>query len=316
MTLARALSPEWEDPMMELHFIPGQSPAMRAIENVVERLAAMVDPILITGEAAVGKRALAFRIHQLSKRLGEPFRDVACSDLSPDAPELLAYVNGESGPGTLALIEIGELSLPAQSRLVELYFGQKSHLDSLPRLIATSSRDLRQEIQAKRFRDDLYAALASICISVPALRFRREDLSVLALHYLQTYTEIFGRRMPEVSEDSLAFLSECDWPGNFRDFKAAMKMWAAVGDERLAFAAMAAAAQSSHDAPNREATSLKQIARSASRQAEKELILDVLSSTGWNRKRAAQQLQISYKALLYKLKQIHREDPKVLMEPL
>lgn len=301
--------------MMELHFLPGQSPAMRAIENMVERLASVLDPILITGEPAVGKRALAFRIHQLSKRLGEPFRDVACSELTPDSTELTPG-SDEAGAGTLALLEVADLSFAAQSHLIETYFGDQERLGSLPRLIATTARDLRQEVQNKRFREDLHAALASVSISVPALRFRRQDLSALALHYLETYTEIFGRRSPAVTEEALAFLSECDWPGNFRDFKAAMKMWAAVGDERLALAAMAAAAQNPHSGARRRPTSLKEVARSASRLAEKELILDVLSSTGWNRKRAAQELQISYKALLYKLKQIHHEDATVVMESL
>lgn len=302
--------------MIELHFLPGQSPAMRAIENIVERLASVLDPILITGEPAVGKRALAFRIHQLSKRLGEPFRDVACSQLTADSPELRP-TNREARAGTLALLEVADLSVSAQARLMELYFGEQDRLDSLPRLIATTARDLRQEVQKKRFREDLHAALASVTISVPALRFRRQDLSALALHYLDTYTEIFGHRSPAVTEEAVAFLSECDWPGNFRDFKAAMKMWAAVGDERLALAAMAAAAaQSPQDGTRRRPRALKEVARSASRLAEKELILEVLRLTGWNRKRAAQELRISYKALLYKLKQIHHEDASVVMESL
>lgn len=299
--------------MMELHFLPGQSPAMRAIENIVERLATVLDPILITGEEAVGKRALAFRIHQLSKRLGEPFRDIPASDLTPDSPALSI---GTGGKGTLALLEVADLSFPAQTHLMELYFGDKDRLDSLPRLIATTARDLQQEVRQKRFREDLRTALGSISISIPALRFRRNDLSALALHYLETYTELFGRRGPDITDEALAFVSQCDWPGNFRDFKAAMKVWAAVGDERLALAAMAVAAQNSQDGTTRRPKSLKEVARSASRLAEKELILNVLSSTGWNRKRAAQELQISYKALLYKLKQIHYEDPNLVMESL
>ncbi len=307
----------WEEPMMELHFVPGCSPAMRALENVIDHIASLHDPILIVGEAAVGKHALAFRIHQLSRRLGESFRDLMASQVTPKSLEFPERKDAATRPGTLALLEVGDLSIAAQDRLAELYFSDHQRLPALPRLIATSARDLRQEVRQGRFRADLFSAISSVCLLIPALRFRKSDIPALADHYLQVYADAFGRRKPALTGSALAFLAAHDWPGNFDEFKTAMKMWTAVGDEHLALAALRAmATQNRSEDGEYRLRSLKQTSKAASRQAEKELILDVLSSTGWNRKRAAQQLQISYKALLYKLKQIHQEDSTVALESL
>lgn len=303
--------------MMDLHFVPGCSPAMRALENAIEHLAGAQLPILIVGEAAVGKRALAFRIHQLSKRLGEPFRDFDCAELSRNSLEIANQKDAAQGLGTLALIEAGDLTMAAQERLTELYFSDHRRLNAMPRLIATSTKNLAQAVRQGQFRADLYYALSSVCFSVPALRFRQADIPALAEHYLQAYADTFGRKKPALSPEALTFLLEHDWPGNFHEFKTAMKMWAAVGDERVAFTALrAVASQSRSDDHEHQPRSLKQTSKAASRQAERELILDVLNTTGWNRKRAAQQLQISYKALLYKLKQIDHEDSPVVLESL
>lgn len=302
--------------MMELHFVPGCSPAVRALENIVEHIASTLDPVLILGEIGVGKHALAFRIHQLSSRLGQPFRDLLCAQVTPETLELLPKA-GSGDLGTLALLEVADLSALAQERLAELYFDDQRRFSALPRLIATSARDLRQEVRQGRFRADLFCALSSVCLSVPALRFRKPDIPAFARHYLQAYAEAFGREQPELSDNALAFLSQHEWPGNFHELKTAMKMWAAVGDERVVFTALrAVATQGPHSNDGDRPRPLKEAAKAASRRAEKELILQVLRSAGWNRKRAARQLQISYKALLYKLKQIQQEDSAVVLESL
>ena len=152
---------------------------------------------------------------------------------------------------------------------------------------------------------NLYYLLSGVCLRLPPLRHRREDIPLLIEHFLERYSTLFGRSTPALSHSTSRFLVEYGWPGNVRQLEDAVKTIAAVGDERVAMVALRSSmlAQDSAHTP-----SLKEKARAASRQAERELILKVLARTRWNRKRAAEELRISYKALLYKLKQIGLDD--------
>lgn len=291
-------------------FVPSSNPAMRALERTMADIAATDMPVLVLGESGTGKGAVAYRIHQLSSRRHQPFVKLNCAALATD------FLNGSFSNGgghnvneaTLFLDEIGELDAGMQSKLVyALPDGDTDEPEASlgARIISASRRNLEKEMRGGRFREDLYFRLSGVCLRLPLLRHRKEDIPVLAEHFLTKYAALFGRRKPELQPQTLQVLLEHSWPGNIRELEHAMQKVVALGDERVALADLRGSRPQEPPATGEAGgVSLKQAARAASRQAERELILKVLSRTRWNRKRAAQELQISYKALLYKLKQI------------
>jgi two-component system response regulator AtoC len=142
-----------------------------------------------------------------------------------------------------------------------------------------------------------------VCLRIPPLRQRREDIPILMEHFLRKFGREFQRPVPALSEETLRLFQEYSWPGNVRELENAAKAIVALGDETVAMGGLRAMLRRT-DTGNGGRVSLKQAARAASREMEKELILRALTRTRWNRRRAAQDLQISYKALLYKLKQM------------
>ena len=291
-------------------FVPSSSPAMCALERTMADIATTDMPVLVLGESGTGKGAVAYRIHQLSRRRHLPFVKLNCAALAADFLNG-AFPNGGSQnvhQSTLFFDEIGELDAGLQSKLV--YALPDGDLDETEgslgaRIISASRRNLEKEVRGGRFREDLYFRLSGVCLRLPLLRQRKEDIPILAEHFLTKYAALFGRRKPELQPQTMQILSEYSWPGNIRELEHAMQKIVALGDERVTLADLRGPrTQESSLAAEPGGLSLKQAARAASRQAERELILKVLSRTRWNRKRAAQELQISYKALLYKLKQI------------
>ncbi len=291
-------------------FVPSMNPAMRALERTMADIAATDMPVLVIGESGTGKGAIAYRIHQLSLRRNQPFVKMNCAAL-PEDFLTGSFTNGGSHSmheSTLFLDEIGELHATLQSRLVSaLPDGDldedERHLGA--RIISATRCNLEKEMRAGRFRKDLYYRLSGVSLRLPLLRHRKEDIPALADHFLTKYAALFGRPKPDLTPQTMHLLLEHPWLGNVRELEHAMQKVVALGDERVALADLRGG-RSPETGPGieSETMSLKEAARAASRQAERELILKVLSRTRWNRKRAAQELQISYKALLYKLKQI------------
>jgi two-component system, NtrC family, response regulator AtoC len=289
----------------------GNSPSMRVLHGVVGNLAGTEVPVMILGESGTGKRSLAVLIHKSSPRASELLLEVECRRLNGDAFEARSRASGQASPfstaGTLLLIEVADLSAAAQSRLAALLTRNESPNNALrPRIIATSRKDLDQEIRLGRFREDLYYRFSGVCLRIPPLRHRREDLPLLTEFFLDKYSRLFSRPRPQLTPQLLRFLSEMNWTRNVTELEDAIRTVVAVGDVRIATTALkASVASSGHPVSGpRESVSLKEAAKAASHQAERELILKVLTRTQWNRKRAAQELKISYKALLYKMKQI------------
>ena len=177
------------------------------------------------------------------------------------------------------------------------------------RIISITSRNLDEEMRAGRFRAELYYRVNGVCLRLPPLRDRREDIPILVEFFLNKHAAQLGRPRPSLSPRTLRTLLEHSWPGNIRELENVVKKIVALGDEQLGIAELVSApVQPPAEVPETPAYSLKAAARAASRGAEREMILKVLSHTRWNRKRAAQELQISYKSLLYKLKQIGVQD--------
>jgi len=209
--------------------------------------------------------------------------------------------------GTVFLDELADLTTNGQARLLDVLptvEDQEGLAGCRARLICGSARDLELEVKGGRFREDLYYRISGVCLRLPPLRQRREDISLLVGHFLRKYARDFRRPVPLLSAETLQLFQDYSWPGNLRELEDAAKALVALGNESVAMGGLRALLRRPDVAGNGGRVSLRQAARAASREAEKELILQVLTRTRWNRRRAAQELQISYKALLYKLKQI------------
>ena len=287
------------------------SAGMRTVEAVIRELSQNDLPVLVVAEHGSGKAAAAARIHVLSSRTAEPFRAYQGSEASE---QVLAA--GASEGGTVYLQEVGELTTAAQKELVRQIglSGKGNSSDSddpqrrVPRFICGTSRELEPEVKAGKFREDLYYRISGVCLRLPPLRQRKEDIPVLRDWFLSAAARDFCRAVPVLSRETQSFFLEYHWPGNIRELKDAARAIVALGDETLAMGGLRSLLRRADRGSQGEKISLKDAARAASREAEKELILQVLTRTRWNRRRAAQELQISYKALLYKLKQIGYEE--------
>lgn len=284
-------------------FVESLGPSMRALEVVIRELARSEVPVLLLAEPGAGKQSTAERIHGMSAHREEPFQVIACAEIEPRM--LVSNEGLLAAAGTVYLEEVAELSPACQAELLQWLAepGDNGHAPQA-RLICGSGRELEAEVKASRFREDLYYRVSAVCLRLPPLRQRKEDIPYLVNFFLSKYAGDFRRPVPQLSAQTQRLFQDYAWPGNIRELADAAKAIVALGDESVAMGGLRALLMRSDNGGNGERISLKQASRAASREAEKELILRVLHRTRWNRRRAAQELQISYKALLYKLKQI------------
>ncbi len=294
-----------------LAFVEGVSASMRPVEAVIRELAQSDVPVLVLAEPGAGKHATAQRIHRMSKRSAQPFRWFQCSNVRPDDLDVLQDNRvPPSSSGTIYLVELADLSVEGQARLFEVLpqsSGTEAGGKERARLICGSARDLEVEVKRGRLREDLYYRISGVCLRLPPLRQRKEDIPFLMGYFLRKYARDFRRVVPDLSAETLRLFLDYAWPGNLRELEDAARVLVALGDEQVALGGLRAHLRKPDTAGNGAAISLRAASRAASREAEKELILEVLTRTRWNRRRAAKELQISYKALLYKLKQIGYE---------
>lgn len=309
------------------YFVHGASPAMMALERTIADIASTNIPVLLVGESGTGKEVVALEIHRLSKHRSEPFVKCGCSGLTADA--LAARLERAGGSldevtsrGSLFLDGINHLDPAAQGRLLHLLpdaGGAPSEGCLSMRVISSTTRNLDEEMKSGRFREELYYRINGVHLRLPPLRERKEDIPALVGFFLKKYTSLFERPEPKVGDATMTLLVRNSWPGNIRELENVVRKIVALGDEHLATHDLPAgngralsSAAVSPKIPESVHThipsgSLKEAARAASRQAERAMILNQLERTHWNRKRAARELQISYKALLYKLKQLGLE---------
>jgi two-component system, NtrC family, response regulator AtoC len=298
----------------EAGFVYGRSEAILAVNAIVGEISRTDIPVLLQGESGTGKEVYGRLIHQLSKLRELPLVKLSCTVLAPG--ELLGRVKtslgswkGESleSSGTLLLDGIDELDLDCQKVLLamlqerELATGGRMGF----RLISTTSRNLDKEIGLGRFRRELYFRINGVCIKLPPLRERKEDVAVLMEYFLEKHAVEAGKQTPGLSQVDEELLQAHDWPGNIRELGNLARKIVALGQSRMPMSELrrpAPVEKKSAEATKNE--SLKVVAKEASRVAERELILRALERTHWNRKQAARELQVSYKALLYKIKQM------------
>ena len=292
-------------------FVTGQSAVLQALRAMVEELAPTNIPILLIGESGTGKEVYARVIHGLSGDNGAPLKKINCATIESFQlqNELHKQMTQEEGCGRtlqLFLDGIDELDPVCQKQLLAFLTDGEQEIDQLAsrvRIISATTRELEKEVESGKFRRELYFRINGACLRLPPLRERKEDIRTLLEHFLQKHEQDLNSEVRSVNQETLNTLMAYDWPGNIRELENIARKMAALGNAQLAVNDLRVS--SAEQPPNTErSSSLKVEARAASRQRERELILEALQRTKWNRKRAAQELQISYKALLYKLKQI------------
>jgi two-component system response regulator AtoC len=318
----------------------GESPSMKAIYEMVARVADSPSTVLITGESGTGKELIAKALHRGSSRRDRPLIKVNCAAIPKDLveSELFGYERGAftgavgSKPGrfeladggTLFLDEIGEVPVEMQVKLLralqESEFERVGGIKTLRvdvRLIAATNRDLKALIAEGRFREDLYYRLAVVPIALPPLRDRREDIPLLVSHFVDKYNQRLGKRVEGVDADAIALLQTYPWPGNIRELENLMERSVLFADgpiihlsalpdslrESSPLAPVApVGALGAIAAPS--GASMKEIVRQAQADLERELIARALEETGGNVTRAAKRLQISRKSLQVKMKEL------------
>jgi two-component system, NtrC family, response regulator AtoC len=306
------------EPTTSPEFVFGVSPKMLALTTLASQVAKTDIPVLVRGDSGTGKDACVRFMHRLSGLPVDSLQRIKCSTSEPR--ELLAILRNALQPltptetcGTLFLDGIDELDFNSQRALLSLLpddepKGADGKLRS--RLISTTSQDLEKEIAAGRFRGELFYRINGVCLELPSLRNRAEDIPILMESLLQRYSRELQRPSPALESKSMDVLVSYAWPGNIRELGNVARKIVACGSIDLALKDLC------HTPPARlvpggkaAALSLKLASRSASKRVEREMILQSLERTHWNRKRAARELQISYKSLLYKIKQIQIQAP-------
>jgi two-component system response regulator AtoC len=286
---------------------------MLSLNAMIAEVAHTEIPVLVLGESGTGKDAYASLIHRLSANCNLPLKKINCSGVEPS--ELLAQVNeslrrfsNQDLPGTLYLDNIHELNLGCQrvllSHLPDVE-GAGSKNEVCPRLISSSSKNLESEVETGHILRELFFRLNGACLRLPALRERREDIPNLTDFFLRKHSCILKKKLSILNAKALQTLDAYHWPGNIRELENVIRKIVVFGDIQTTLNDLRPAKASNLKmSVNGKSESLKVASRAASRQAERELIMQALERTRWNRKRAAQELQISYKSLLYKLKEI------------
>jgi two-component system response regulator HydG len=222
------------------------SAEMRNIARMVEQVAPSTATVLITGDSGTGKEVIADAIHAASPRRGKPLIKVSCAALPETLleAELFGYEKGAftgaharkegrfelAHGGTLFLDEIGEISPAVQVKLLRVLQDQKFErlggtrtIDADVRILAATNKDLQKEVEERRFREDLFYRLNVISIRIPALRERKDDIQLLAMHFLKTYADRNQKKVEGFTEDAMLALTSYDWPGNVRELENAIE---------------------------------------------------------------------------------------------
>ncbi len=228
-------------------YVPGVSAGMRSVEEALKRLADRQLPVLLMGEHGTGKATLALELHRSRVGRLRGFTKVDCANVTTGFLETaLNPGNGNSSllwinDGTVLLQEIGSLppSLqPQMAKIIAAILAAPVEQRGAVPLIATTTKELRNEVQAGRFRDDLYYMISGVSLQLPPLRHRRADIPLLADCFLARAAMSQQRTKPAISQAMQRFLLECPWPGNVAELREAARMIVAVGDEGLAIAAL------------------------------------------------------------------------------
>ncbi|HDP24930.1 MAG TPA: sigma-54-dependent Fis family transcriptional regulator [Deltaproteobacteria bacterium] len=318
-----------------------KSPKMDKVKALVDQIAETDVSVLIEGESGTGKELVARALHYGSYLKDKPFVKVNCAALPHELleSELFGYERGAftgayrakagkfelANNGTIFLDEIGEIDLAIQSKLLQVLqegsfsrLGGKQDVHVNVRVIAATNKDLKKAVEQGAFREDIYYRLNVMNIHIPPLCERKEDIPYLFEYFIDTYNEKYGKNIVVDKEEVYPTLLNYSWPGNIRELKNQVKRLVILGniDEMIqhlrtgeGISQETVSQEPSHRSTGQlngdaqEIMPLKLAAKEATLKAERDMILKALRGTNWNKKKAAQILQISYKALLYKIKE-------------
>ena len=319
----------------------GDNPKMREVREIIEQVADTDITVLIRGESGTGKEVVARALFQLGNRRSRPFVKVNCAALPSELleSELFGFEKGAftgaqkrklgkfeyANQGTIFLDEISEMAPGLQAKLLQvLQDGEFSRLGGEAdvrvdaRIIAATNRNLEEAVRQAEFREDLYYRLNVVTILIPPLRDRIDAVPLLVDHFLQMYNERYKKNLEKLSAETMKLLMGYHWPGNVRELENMIKRMVVLGSEQTVIQELSQSkpaglieadqeeldlAALGADFSNGQELDLKAISKRASQIAEKKVIERVLGQTRWNRKEAAERLKISYKALLYKMKE-------------
>jgi two-component system, NtrC family, response regulator AtoC len=311
--------------------ILGVSSAMSEVRDKLEKIAWTDVPVLIRGEAGSGKEILARLIHKRYPGETSPFHKVSPAGRAgwrKSASFVLSQedVKGANGNGhhlheaqgkpgcigTLFFEEVAELNAASQRNLAQLLHDDRppgmeanGYASPLFRVICSTRRDLEREMGMGNFREDLFYSINIINLHLPPLRARRDDIPGLMLYFWDGYLKEFGSETPAPSTRLVDMLQAYDWPGNIRELAGVMKRYVLLGsaDRILDELASKVAPLHIHKTSSAPGISLKKLAKQEAQEVERKIIFKTLRETHWNRKQAARALNISYRTLLYKIKE-------------
>ncbi len=325
----------------EMLMLFGDNPKMKDVREIIEQVADTDITVLIRGDSGTGKELVARALYQLSDRHSRPFVKVNCAALPSELleSELFGFEKGAftgaqkrklgkfeyANQGTIFLDEISEMHPGLQAKLLQvLQDGEFSrlggendvHVDT--RILAATNRNLEQAVKEGSFREDLYYRLNVVTIQLPALRERIDAVPLLAEHFLEKYNAQYRKSLKQLSPETTEVFMQYHWPGNVRELENMVKRMVVLGNEQAVLQEISlreVPAEGGEDAEFLDMSALgvdlsegrgidlKSISKRAAQIAERRVIERVLGQTRWNRKEAAERLQISYKALLYKMKE-------------
>ena len=328
----------------------GDSEPMSRVNGIIEQVADSELTVLIRGESGTGKEIAARSLHQLSSRRDQAFVKVNCAAIPRDLleAELFGYEKGSftgahkmkqgrfesANKGTIFLDEIGDMPLELQSKLLQVLEQQEFvrvggiiNIRVDVRIVCATNRNLEQAIANREFRDDLFYRLNEITLFLPPVRDRKDDIPLLVNHFLAKYNQLYGKDYPGLSPETVSQLIAFHWPGNVRQLENMVKQVVVRSDEQIITELIAAASHvarledprpssehdivpSSVDAELDAGYSLKSRVGRRVASEEKQLIAEVLTKTNWNRRKAAELLEISYRSLLYKIKDYNLNSSK------
>jgi len=326
----------------EMMILGGDTEKMREVREIIEQVADTDITVLIRGDSGTGKELVARTIFQLSGRRDRPFVKVNCAALPSELleSELFGFETGAftgaqkrklgkfeyANHGTIFLDEISEMHPNLQAKLLQVLqdgefsrLGGESDVRVDTRVIAATNRNLEEAVADGSFREDLYYRLNVVTIQLPPLRDRTDAIPLLVDHFLRKYNEHYKKEVKQLSQETMNVLMRHAWPGNVRELENMVKRMVVLENEQTVLEDIAvrdaARGNGSGDADlldlegvdadlaDGRGIDLKAISKRAAQLAEKRVIEKVLAQTRWNRKEAAERLRISYKALLYKMKE-------------
>jgi two-component system response regulator AtoC len=318
----------------------GDNPKMLEIRKMIEQVADTDITVLIRGESGTGKELVARGLYSLSSRRSYPFVKVNCAALPSELleSELFGFEKGAftgalrrklgkfeyANHGTIFLDEISEMHPGLQAKLLQVLqdgefsrLGGEADVKVDTRILAATNRNLEEAVADGSFREDLYYRLNVVTVNLPPLRDRIDAVPLLVDHFLTKYNAQYNKNLAELTESTMKVMNEYHWPGNVRELENMVKRMVVLGNEQTVLQEIAMRGKPLDQTKDSNedfdletlgvdfsgCVDLKAISKRAAQVAEKRVIDRVLQQTRWNRKETAERLQISYKALLYKMKE-------------